>query len=170
MVKKKQAVSQSAKNEEVEELKNQLTHAMADYDNLKKRYERERMDIIQRANEQLLTDLLPVLDLFETVKSYVEDKGLALAVDQFKRVLSDSGVEEIKPQQGETFDAHKHEVIDVVSGDEENKGKIAECVATGLQWDDGRLIMAARVRVFGEEIEDKDKEEIQKELERGDYA
>lgn len=148
MVKKK-----TESYQEIELLKSQLARALADYDNLKKRYEREQEEIVQRASERLLVKLLPVMDLFETISTHADDQGLVMAIDQFKQVLSESGVNEVRPNVGDSFDEQKHEAIDVVNAQEGQEGHIAEIVATGLIWKDGRLIKAAKVKVYGGKLD-----------------
>lgn len=102
-------------NTELEETKNKLLRALADFDNFKKRAATDREQFAQFANQALLTDLLPVLDGFgraiEAAKGSEEIvKGLALIKKQFEDTLTKHGVKEVEAL-GKTYDPHVHEAI-----------------------------------------------------------
>lgn len=135
------------------QLKNQLVRALADYDNLIKRTETEKMTWIKFSTQKLIQDLLPVLDTFENAQKHTKDPGLDIAINQFKEVLKNEGLTEIRPNVGEAFDENLHEVIDVVEGVED--GKIAEVTASGWKFMDpstslgasGLVVRHAKVKV-----------------------
>ncbi len=143
---KQKASSEQAENTELEELKNKLARALADYDNLVKRLSRERDEVTIRANKNLLEDLLPVLDNLIRAQEHLKDQGLEMGISQFKQILGKYGVEEIKVESGVEFDATLHEAIDSRDGGEQ--GKVAEQVAKGFMWRNGTVIRPARVIVY----------------------
>jgi molecular chaperone GrpE len=104
--------------EQIEEHKNKLLRALADFDNYKKRVAIEREQFVQFANEALISELLPIVDGFgramgaaEKVKAGEEMiKGLALIKKQFEDVLKKHGVQEIEAL-GKPYDANFHEAI-----------------------------------------------------------
>lgn len=104
--------------EQLEEHKNKLLRALADFDNYKKRVAFEREQFVQFANESLITELLPIIDGFaraleaaEKVKAGEEMiKGLALIKRQFEDVLKKHGVAEIEAV-GKPYDPNLHEAI-----------------------------------------------------------
>ena len=147
------------KSEESEVLRNQLARALADYDNLRKRVEEEREIWIKFSSERVIIKLLPILDAFEAAQAHLGDQGLAIAVSEFKKALSEEGIEEIRPKIGDTFDAKLHEAVDIVSppAGGKDKGKIAELVLTGWKFGDGKIIRFARTKVFGDKIGGEDK-------------
>ena len=149
-----------------EELKSQLARALADYDNLRKRVEEEREIWIKFSSERVIIKLLPILDAFEAAQVHLGDQGLAIAVGEFKKVLSEEGIEEIKPGVGDEFDENIHEAMEIVEGEKKatgpvtdsegsltrreasgQEGKIAELVLTGWKFGDGKIIRFAKVKV-----------------------
>jgi molecular chaperone GrpE len=131
---------------EVEETKNQLARALADYDNLRKRTELEHEIWIKFASERILVSLLPVLDNLEAALKHLEDQGLAIAIGEFKKIFAEEGLEEITPKVGEKFDHLVHEVIEAKEGGE--KDTIAEVILNGWKFRDGKVIRFAKVKVY----------------------
>jgi len=91
---------------------------MAEFDNFRRRSAREQLDIIETANGKLLEKLSEVLDNFErafAAENKAKDldtfeKGMQMIHDQFAKVLSDSGLEQIDPT-GAEFDPNCHEAL-----------------------------------------------------------
>src|SRR5260221_3484565 len=81
-------------------LQNQSARALADYDNLRKRTDEEKITWMKFATQKLIQNLLPVLDTFESAQEHVKDSGLAIAINQFKDVLKSEGLLEIRPKVG----------------------------------------------------------------------
>lgn len=156
----------SKDKKQIEELKNQLARALADYDNLRKRTEAEREVWINFAAQNILAKLLPVLDTLESAQNHLKDQGLAIAISQFKDVLKEEGLEEVSPEKGDEFNPEIHEAVESIDGGEH--GRIAEKVLPGWRFKDGPVIRVAKVKVYGEEL--KKKEELEKEMARGDYV
>lgn len=155
-----------AQAEVVEELKNQLARALADYDNLRKRTEGEREVWIKFASQNILAKLLPVLDTLEVAQKHLNDQGLAIAVSQFKNVLKEEGLEEVRPESGEKFDHNLHEAVESVKGGKH--GDVAETILAGWKFTDGPVVRIAKVKVYGEKSGKS--EELEKEVMRGDYV
>jgi molecular chaperone GrpE len=128
-----------------QELKNQLARALADYDNLRKRTESEKAVWTKFAKQEVLVKLLPVLDTLEIAQKHLKDAGLELAINEFKKILDEEGVEKIDTEG--KFNEQFHEAIDRVEGGEE--GKISEVILNGWKFSDGTIIRPARVRVYG---------------------
>jgi molecular chaperone GrpE len=138
-----------AKKKEVDEvvlLKAQLTRALADYDNFRKRVEKEASEADTRALSKLVLRFLPILDMLEHIQKSLEDPGLAIAIKEFKDGLTKEGVTVIEPEIGDTFDENFHEVVEVVQqGLEDNE--ITEVVLPGWRIIDGMVIRPAKVKV-----------------------
>ncbi len=143
-------------NPEVQLLKAQLIRALADYDNLRKRTEEEKLTWIAFATQKFIQNLLPVLDSFEAAQEHLGDSGLAIAIGQFKDLLKQEGLEEIRPKQGESFDENLMEVTEVVVGNKENNNKISELVLPGWRFVNGQVIRHAKVKVYTK-VERKEK-------------
>src|SRR5579859_6593288 len=87
---------------EVEVLKGQLARALADYDNLRKRTEEEKITWMKFAGAKVIAELLPVLDMIENAQKHLKDGGLSIVINEFKNVISEEGFEEIPLRLGET--------------------------------------------------------------------
>ena len=133
-------------HQELELVKSMLARALADYDNLSKRVDRERADLGKIASVGIILRLLPVLDNLENAQTHLKDAGLAISIGEFKRVLSEEGLNEIAPKVGDVFDESTMEAIEVVSGTVDNS--IAEVVLTGWKFSDGTIVRHAKVKVF----------------------
>ena len=127
--------------------------ALADYQNLQKRYDRERADFVQFASAGLILRLIEVLNHLEKAAENLKDKGLDIIVTEFKKVLTENGLEEIK-SQGEKFDPNFMEAVEVVEG--KNEEKVAEVVSKGYLLK-GKVLLPAKVKVFkGKKINEKE--------------
>lgn len=134
-------------HEELEAVKGMLARALADYDNLSKRVDRERADLGKIASVGIIVRLLPVLDNLESAQVHLKDQGLAISIVEFKKVLSEEGLTEINPKIGDTFDENTMEAIEVVPGASDNT--ITETVLVGWKFEDGTVIRHAKVKVSG---------------------
>jgi len=135
----------------LESVKAMLARALADYDNLSKRVDRERRGLGKIASVSVIIKLLPVLDNLESAQVHLNDAGLAITVAEFKKVLSEEGLTEIRPNVGDEFDEQTMEALEVVKGRSNNM--IAELVLVGWKFADssmqfdGTIIRHAKVKV-----------------------
>lgn len=132
-------------HEELAAVKGMLARALADYDNLCKRVDRERSDLGKIASVGVIIKLLPVLDNLESAEIHLKDPGLAIVIGEFKKVLSEEGLNEINPEEGELFDEQTMEAIEVVSGERDNI--VSEIVLAGWKYEDGTVVRHAKVKV-----------------------
>lgn len=141
---------------ELEETKNKLLRALADFDNFRKRAAIEKEELLKFGNESMVKDLLPVLDGFSKALSHVSGegkdeliKGLALIKKQMEDALMKYGVSPIEAMNKQ-YDPNFHEAILMKSSDKE-KGVIIEEMQTGFIMN-GRVIRPTMVIVSkGEE-------------------
>jgi molecular chaperone GrpE len=118
---------------EKEQLHDQLLRKVAEFDNYKKRTEREFFDRVLNANERLIKELLPVMDDFERaiehgkksddIKSIVE--GSELIQKKLLMILEKEGLEHI-PAVGEEFDPEKHDALLQMETKDAESGTIIE--------------------------------------------
>jgi molecular chaperone GrpE len=95
-----------------------LLRLRADFDNLRRRFERERQEMVTLSNERLIKELLPVLDHFElatgAAAQHKTDKavqdGFSMVYDQFFAALAGFGLKPLDAQ-GKPFDPKVHEAI-----------------------------------------------------------
>ncbi|MDE7235141.1 MAG: nucleotide exchange factor GrpE, partial [Helicobacter japonicus] len=134
------------------ELKDQYMRAFADFENTKKRLERDKNQSLEYANERIMNDLLPVLDTLEKALESAQSnpeagaiaQGLQLTLDSFLKVLSKHGVEVIATD-GE-FDPNLHECLMQVPSEEKNDGEILQILQKGFVYK-GRGIRPSMVSV-----------------------
>jgi len=117
-----------------EELLSRLKYLQADFENLQKRVQRDRMEMITNAQEGVLRGLLPILDdLDKAVEVAVQDKeGLALLRGKLSRVLGEYGLTEI-PAKGHKFDPFVHEAVEYMQDGKLGDGTIREVVRKGYR-------------------------------------
>jgi molecular chaperone GrpE len=130
--------------DETEILKSQLARALADYDNLRRRVELEKSAWVKFATQGVVGKLLPTLDMLLLSQKHVNDQGLSMAVNEFKKVLIEEDLVEIIPVAGMVFDHDQHEAVDVVEGED---GKVVEIVQSGWKFKDGNIVRPAKVKV-----------------------
>jgi molecular chaperone GrpE len=145
MVNKKAKPVGDKVHEELQTVKGMLARALADYDNLSKRVDRERYDLGKIASVGVIVKLLPVLDNLESAQAHLQDQGLAISIVEFKKVLSEEGLTEINPKVGEKFNEEEMEAIEVVAGESDNS--ISEVVLVGWKYEDGTIVRHAKVKV-----------------------
>lgn len=136
-------MAKKSKQEELEDIKNQLKRALADYSNLQKRFGEEKKYIVAYANATLLLKLVGVLDFLEEAGKHLENEGLDLSIKKFKEALEFEAIREIG-SEGKKFDPNFHEAIDVVEGKED--GKIVEVLQKGYTLND-KVLRPAKVKV-----------------------
>jgi len=139
--------------EEEESLRDQFVRLQADFANFRNRTQRERVELYQRANEDLLLEILPVLDHYEmglqTAAQHDADQavvdGFKLVYDQFQNVLNKFNITRIEAV-GEVFDPHKHEALTHMPSDEYAAEVCSNQVRRGYMFAD-KLLRAAQVVV-----------------------
>lgn len=100
---------------ENQQLKDRYLRTLADFDNLRKRTEREKADFFRYAMAGVLKDMLPVLDNFDRALDHAEEgdefhKGVLLIYKQLFDVLQKHGLTTIE-EVGVTFDPNIHEAV-----------------------------------------------------------
>jgi len=132
------------------ELQDQLLRRAAEFDNFRKRTERERTEFCEYAAADAVSALLPVLDDFErALKAPTADadyvKGIELIYQRMVDVLTKLGLQPIEAE-GKPFDPNIHHAIEMVqSEDHEDQTVLAELLR-GYTFK-GRLLRAAMVKV-----------------------
>lgn len=124
------------------ELEAKLKRALADYDNLEKRVLAYRQDLADSARIEIIDKFLAVLDDLERAEDHLKNKGLSLALNQFRAVLQSEGVAEIQAQ-GKTFDPEKMDCVSLVKG---KKNKVVKIIQKGFILKD-KVIRPAKVEV-----------------------
>ncbi|QQG41968.1 MAG: nucleotide exchange factor GrpE [Candidatus Woesebacteria bacterium] len=142
---KSKVKSEDKIHEEIEVMKGMLARTLADYDNLKRRTEEEKISWTKFSSLSIISRLLPILDMLEKGQEHLKDSGLAIAILEFKKVFIEEGLEEVNPKIGSEFDENTQEVVEVVDGKVDNM--ISEVVVTGWKFKDGNVVRHAKVKV-----------------------
>ncbi|MFP5527239.1 nucleotide exchange factor GrpE [Peptococcus simiae] len=142
---------------ETPELENRYIRLLADFDNYKRRTQREKADIYQYANESLIKEILPVLDAFDmalqTAPSSDDDshKSVMTGLEQIQRqlmtVLEGAGLSRIAGL-GESYDPVYHEAIMVDENADAPANTIIDELRTGYQFKD-KVLRPTVCRVSG---------------------
>ena len=119
-----------AKKEELDELTDRYKRILAEFENHKKRSQKEREGLYNSILGDIIEVILPILDNLENaakVETSDENykKGIELVLKQFQDVLKSKGVEEIKAL-GETFDPELHEAVSSVQDDSKGEKEIVQ--------------------------------------------
>jgi molecular chaperone GrpE len=128
--------------QKLEEAELKYKRALADYQNLQKRVNEDRINWIRSANQDLLLRLLPVLDTLLMASKHSKDASLQVSLGQFLDILKSEGVVRIETV-GKSFDPNHMEAIETVEGED---GKVVEEVRAGFLLYD-KLLRAAQVKV-----------------------
>lgn len=139
--------------QEKEEINNRLLRLQADYDNFRRRTQKEKEADRKYRSQSLVEELIPALDNFEralqvevdggSAKNFAE--GMKMVYDQFKAALEKEGVEEI-PAKGEEFDPHLHQAIMQVEDENYDSNIVVEELQKGYRLKD-RVIRPSMVKV-----------------------
>ena len=130
----------------------QLLRLKADFENTKKRLERDKQEAIKFANERLLIEILPIVDNLDRAMASLSEghdpekvkQGLKLAQEELHQILESHGVKTVQAL-GEPFDPQWHEAVASVPSDAK-EGTIVDEVQRGYALN-GRLIRPSRVRI-----------------------
>jgi molecular chaperone GrpE len=139
--------------EEKEQLHDQVLRKVAEFDNYRKRTERDFFDRVQNANEKLITEILPILDDIERALDHAnqsEDvdsllEGTDLIQKKMRGILEKQGVQTI-PAEGEEFDPDKHDALMQVEKENIESGRIIEQHLKGYTLN-GKVIRHSQVIV-----------------------
>lgn len=137
---------------EVDRMREMYLRKLAEFDNFRKRTEREREELKQTAAEALIRELLPVVDNFERALQHAGDEnpesfreGVEMIARQLLDMLEREGLEAIDPE-GEQFEPELHEAVHRVEGSGYEAGTVVSVLVKGYTLA-GRLIRPAMVGV-----------------------
>jgi molecular chaperone GrpE len=137
---------------DLEELRQTLLRRQADFDNYRKRIEKERFEDSKRATARVIEGLIPVVDGFEHALAAHREaeydnyrKGFELIYKQLLESLTKLGAERIDPV-GKSFDPHLHQAVDRAETTDHEDGTILQVFQPGYVFH-GRVLRPAMVRV-----------------------
>lgn len=138
----------------IEDQKDKYLRLSAEFDNYRKRTMKEKAELIKNGGEKAIAAILPILDDLERALANMQQaddvkamyEGIDLIYQKFLKNLNQEGLEKMSPI-GEAFDTDFHEAIALIPAqEEEQKGKVLDCVQTGYKLND-KVIRHAKVVV-----------------------
>ncbi len=138
--------------------------AVADFENFRKRVEKEKVDIVCFANENLIHELLPILDNLQRALSMEPDQtgidsvleGVRMVNDQLYSVLGACGLEPVDAVGG-PFDPQYHEAVGVLPSVEHDEGTVISELQRGYSLK-GKILRPSMVNVAGQPSGNNDNE------------
>lgn len=139
----------------VAELEDKNLRMMAEFDNYRRRTNREKLDLMATAGERIFTEMLPLVDDFERAVAAMDKtddieavrEGIRLIQQKFIGFLDKQNVHAIETD-GVDFNTDEHEAITTFAAGEEQRGKVIDCTQRGYKLGD-KVIRFAKV-VVGE--------------------
>ncbi|NEM98270.1 nucleotide exchange factor GrpE [Pontibacter burrus] len=138
---------------ELAEMKDKYIRLMAEFENFRRRTAKERIDLIKTANEDLMSNLLPVLDDMERAQQSMEEtkdvdallQGLELVFHKLKLTLNQKGLQLMDLKPGDDFDADFHEAVTQIPAPSEDlRGKIVDVLEKGYMLNE-KVVRFAKV-------------------------
>ena len=139
----------------IAELEDAKLRQIAEFDNYRRRTNKEKLELMETAGEKIFKEMLPLVDDFERAVDAMEKtddidavrEGIRLIQQKFLTFLDKHDVHPIETE-GVEFSTDEHEAITTFAAGEEKKGKIIDCTQKGYKLGD-KVIRFAKV-VVGE--------------------
>ena len=141
--------------EKTAELEDIKLRQMAEFENFRRRTNKEKLELMETAGERIFKEMLPLVDDFERATAAMEQtddinairEGIKLIQQKFISFLEKEEVHAIETE-GKDFDTDEHEAVTTFAAGEDKKGKIIDCTQKGYKLGD-KVIRYAKV-VVGE--------------------
>ena len=136
--------------QKADEYVDSLKRNMAEFDNFKKRMNKEKESLYTSILSDVISNLLPVIDNFEKAKDAectdeTYKTGISMIYNQLIELLTKQGVEKI-PDLGETFDPEIHEAVMSIQDETKGEKEIVEVFRTGYKMKD-KVVRHSLVKV-----------------------
>ena len=125
--------------------KDKFMRLFAEFENYKKRTNKERIELFKTASQDVMLALLPILDDFERALMHIEEdkeaeelrKGVLLIYNKLVTTLEQKGLSKIEVEKGDTFNADDHEAVTQIPAPSDDlKGKIIDVIEKGYKLGD----------------------------------
>ncbi|HLD29872.1 MAG TPA: nucleotide exchange factor GrpE [bacterium] len=155
--------------EELKEQKDRLLRLAAQFDNYRKRAEKEKVEIFEEGERYLVQEFLPLLDNLDRAEKALEKgddsgavkEGVELILEKFRRILQKLEIESV---ESGTFDPAFHHAVEIREGEEYEDNRIVETLQKGFVHK-GKLIRPAIVVVGKKKEKTSEKNEEDGKLE-----
>lgn len=138
---------------EVKEATDKYLRLYSEFDNFRKRTQKEKIELYKTAGEGVIIAILPILDDFERAQKAMEvsddiqgvKDGIKLIHDKLLSILKQKGLEESEHAMGKPFDVQFHEAItQIPAPSKKEKGKVLDVVEKGYELN-GKVIRFTKV-------------------------
>ena len=151
----KEEVTLEQLQERIAELEDKNLRMMAEFDNYRRRTNKEKLELMETAGERIFTDMLPLIDDFERAVDAMDKtddinalrEGIRLIQQKFLSFLDKQDIHAIETE-GVDFNTDEHEAVTTFAAGEDKKGKVIDCTQRGYKLGD-KVIRFAKV-VVGE--------------------
>ena len=147
---KKKSNSKSLKNDLLE-TKDKYLRLYSEFENYRRRTSKEKVEMINSANKELISLILPVIDDFERAIKLTSKENLDTSMEGFELIfqklnslLEKQGVKKMEIKTGDDFDPDFHEAITKIASKKNLKDKIVDVIENGYILDD-KVIRFAKV-------------------------
>ena len=147
---KKKSNSKSLKNDLLE-TKDKYLRLYSEFENYRRRTSKEKVEMINSANKELISLILPVIDDFERAIKLTSKENLDTSMEGFELIfqklnslLEKQGVKKMEIKTGDDFDPDFHEAITKIASKKNLKDKIVDVIENGYMLDD-KVIRFAKV-------------------------
>ena len=147
---KKKSNSKSLKNDLLE-TKDKYLRLYSEFENYRRRTSKEKVEMINSANKELISLILPVIDDFERAIKLTSKENLNTSMEGFELIfqklnslLEKQGVKKMEIKTGDDFDPDFHEAITKIASKKNLKDKIVDVIENGYMLDD-KVIRFAKV-------------------------
>ena len=138
---------------QVKEATDKYLRLYSEFDNFRKRTQKEKIELYKTAGEGVITAIIPILDDFERAQKAMEESddiqgvkdGVQLIHDKLLNILKQKGLEEVESAIGKNFDIEFHEAItQIPAPSKKEKGKVLDVVEKGYELN-GKVIRFTKV-------------------------
>jgi len=138
---------------QVKEANDKYLRLYSEFDNFRKRTQKEKIELYKTAGEDVIKAVLPIIDDFERAQKAMEESddiqgvkdGIKLIHDKIVSILKQKGLEEVESAIGKDFDIEFHEAItQIPAPSKKEKGKVMDVVEKGYQLN-GKVIRFTKV-------------------------
>ncbi len=147
---KKKSNSKSLKNDLLE-TKDKYLRLYSEFENYRRRTSKEKVEMINSANKELISLILPIIDDFERAIKLTSKENLDTSMEGFELIfqklnslLEKQGVKKMEIKTGDDFDPDFHEAITKIASKKNLKDKIVDVIENGYMLDD-KVIRFAKV-------------------------
>lgn len=138
---------------QVKEATDKYLRLYSEFDNFRKRTQKEKIELYKTAGEDVISSILPVIDDFERAQKAMEESddiqgvkdGIKLIHDKIVSILKQKGLEEVESAIGKDFNIEFHEAItQIPAPSKKEKGKVLDVVEKGYELN-GKVIRFTKV-------------------------